>query len=61
VTVRMPTDGGELERDLVARYRDDAKACALAWPRTRAVLERMAESYERDAEQEDQSAEQRDW
>lgn len=61
VTTRMPTDGGDLERALAHRYRADAKACALLWPRTRAVLERIASSYEADAEREDQSAEQGDW
>jgi transcriptional regulator with XRE-family HTH domain len=61
VTVRLPTDGGELERDLAARYRADALACALTWPRTRAVLERIAESYDAHAKWEDEHAEQRDW
>lgn len=61
VTVRLPTDGGEQERDLAARYRADALACALTWPRTRAVLERIAESYDAHAKWEDEHAEQRDW
>ncbi len=61
VTTRMPTDGGDQERDLATRYREDAKACALLWPRSSALLERIASSYEADAEREDQSAEQGDW
>ncbi len=61
VTTRMPNDGGDQERDLAARYRADAKASALLWPRTRAVLEQIAKGYEADAVREDQSAEQRDW
>lgn len=61
VTTRMPTDGGGQERSLAAIYRADAKASALLWPRTRAVLERIADGYEADAAREDQSAEQRDW
>lgn len=61
VTTRMPTDGGDQERKLAAMYRADAKASALLWPRTRAVLERIAAGYEADAAREDQSAEQRDW
>lgn len=61
VTTRMPNDGGDQERDLAARYRADAKASALLWPRTRAVLEKIAKGYEADAVREDQSAEQRDW
>lgn len=61
VTVRLPTDGGEQERALAEQYREDAAASAFTWPRTRALLERIAESYERDAQWEDQHAEQRDW
>jgi hypothetical protein len=61
VTVRLPTDGGQQERDLATLYRADALACAFAWQRTQAVLERIAEGYERDAAREDQGAEQRDW
>ena len=61
LTTRMPTDGGGQERSLAAIYRSDAKASALLWPRTRAVLERIAAGYEADAAREDQSAEQRDW
>lgn len=61
VTTRMPTDGGDQERSLASIYRADAKASALLWPRTRAVLERIADGYEADATREDQSAEQRDW
>jgi transcriptional regulator with XRE-family HTH domain len=61
VTVRMPTDGGQQERELAAQYRADALACAFTWPRTQAVLEQIAEGYEHDAAREDQGAEQRDW
>lgn len=61
VTVRLPTDGGVQERELAARYRADGHACALTWPRTRAVLERIAENYDARAKWEDQHAEQRDW
>jgi len=51
----------EQERALAAQYRADALACAFTWQRTQAVLERIAERYERDAAREDQGAEQRDW
>ncbi len=61
VTVRLPTDGGEQERDLATRYRADALSCALTWPRTRAVLERIADSYDAHAKWMDERAEQRDW
>jgi hypothetical protein len=61
VTVRLPTDGGQQERELATQYRADALACAFTWQRTQAVLERIAEGYQRDAVREDQGAEQRDW
>jgi hypothetical protein len=37
VKIRMPTDGGGQKRDEAARYRGDAKASALLWPRTHGV------------------------
>ena len=61
VTTRMPTGGGGQERDEAAKYRPDAKASVLLWPRTTTVLERIAAAHEADAERQDQSAEQRDW
>jgi hypothetical protein len=57
----LPTDGGGQERDLATKYRADATASALLWPRTRAVLEQIAAGYEAEAEREDQSADQRNW
>lgn len=61
VTTRMPHDGGGQERDLAARYRADAEALRFDWPRTAACLERIASTYDHDAEREDISAQQRDW
>lgn len=61
VTVRMPGDGGVQERVLVKRYREDAKAVGVQWPRVRRILENIAEHYECDATRQDQSAERRDW
>jgi hypothetical protein len=61
VTVRMPQDGGGQERALAERYRRDAKALRFDWPRTAACLDRIATTYEVDANREDLSAEQRDW
>jgi transcriptional regulator with XRE-family HTH domain len=61
VTVRLPFDGGDQERGLAERYRRDAEALRFDWPRTAACLDRIAETYERDARSEDQGAEQRDW
>ena len=61
VTVRMPHDGGELERALAARYRADAEILRFDWPRTAGCLDRIASTYEVDAKREDLSADQRDW
>ena len=61
VTVRMPHDGGGQERALAERYRRDAEALRFDSPRTAACLDRIATTYEVDANREDLSAEQRDW
>ncbi len=61
VTIRMPHDGGELERALAARYRADAEILRFDWPRTAGCLDRIASTYEVDAKREDLSADQRDW
>lgn len=57
VTVRMPTDGGDQERILVEKYENQAKQMADQWPRTAAVLRKLANSYRRDATRQDQQAE----
>jgi hypothetical protein len=61
VTVRSPHDGGEQERGLAERYLRDAETMRFDWPRTAATLDRISESFARDAEREDQSADRRDW
>ena len=61
VTTRRPSDGGEQERDLVKQYRHSSTATALEWPRTSAVLERIAQSYEEDARWHDEDAERMGW
>jgi transcriptional regulator with XRE-family HTH domain len=61
VTVRSPHDGGAQERALAERYRRDVEVLRFDWPRTAACLDRIATTYETDANREDQSAEQRDW
>jgi hypothetical protein len=57
VTVRGLTDGGAQERALVRRYRNYAKSVTDGWPRTAAMLNRIADAYERDARREDLHAE----
>jgi hypothetical protein len=61
VTVRSPFDGGDQERVLAASYRRDAESLKFDWMRTAACLQRLSESYERDARRHDQDAEQKDW
>jgi len=57
VTMRNPTDGGGLERALVERYNGDAEKIGDAFPRTAAMLRRLANNYDRHARREDTNAE----
>lgn len=61
VTVRMPRDGGELERQEAAKYRAWAKAIAYDHPHTAKALDALAETYDAEARREDEDAERRDW
>lgn len=58
VTIRGMFDGGDQERKLAADYRTWAGIVA-KWPRTSAMLVRIAESWEHDAEREDLEVRQR--
>lgn len=49
--------GGQQERDLAAKHREDADKVRNRWPRTGAMLETLARSYNADARREDDSAE----
>ena len=55
-TNRSPTDGGDQERQLVATYREKSRNLS-SWPRTAAIFEGLAASYESDAALHDRSAE----
>lgn len=57
VTVRGLTDGGAQERGLVERYNAHADAVSDQWPRTAAMLRRIARSFDSDAKREDVRAE----
>jgi hypothetical protein len=61
VTVRAPFDGGAQEREQAEHYHKAAEALRFEWMRTAACLDRIAESYEHDAQRMDEGAEQRDW
>jgi hypothetical protein len=56
ITSRGVFDGGQLERQEAARYREWSKRTAGEWPRTSRLLRRLAESYEWDAQREDARA-----
>ena len=60
-TWRGMTDGGAQERDLAQYYRRCSEEAALEWPRTSAVLEQIAKSYEHESVAHDDDAERRDW
>jgi hypothetical protein len=49
--------GGSRERDIAEQFRDWSKKAG-AWPRTRAMLERIAESWDRFAAMQDERAKQ---
>jgi hypothetical protein len=51
-------EGGAQEKVLAQTWRDIAEKLGLRWPRTRAMCERIASSWESDAKHEDERAEQ---
>ncbi len=60
-TTRMPRDGGNLERQEAAKYRNWAKAIAYEHPHTAKALDTLADSYEAEARHHDERAERLDW
>lgn len=60
VTSRGPYEGGNQERDLVENYTHYTEALADEYPRTAAVLRRLAETFTRMAHQKDDEAELRE-
>lgn len=61
VTTRGLFDGGQLERVEANQYRMWADAVKFEWPRTAALLERIARSFEDTAKFHDEHAELTDW
>ena len=61
VTMRMPRDGGTLERNEAANYHAWAKKIRYDHPHTAKALDHLAEQYERHAKREDEDAERLDW
>jgi hypothetical protein len=60
IVTKRPSDGGALEREIAERYQGYADDTRERWPRTSAMLRRIAEQYRREAKSEDQSLELRD-
>ena len=60
-TWRGMTDGGAQERERAKYYRKCSEETVLEWPRTSAMLEQIAKSYEHKGGWEDDNAERRDW
>ncbi len=54
--VRIRGEGGEQERELAAKYRAWAERLHFDYPYVGGVLERIAESYEREAGWQDSEA-----
>jgi hypothetical protein len=57
VYMKSPTEGGRQEREIAERYQGYANRVADRWPRTAAMLRRIAGIYVSDARREDISAE----
>ena len=60
-TWRGLTDGGAQERSIADRYHEWAEGTKLDWPRTSALLEHIARSFEDTGSRLDQHAEVTDW
>lgn len=61
ITRRMPSDGGNLERQESMKYRRWAKAIGYDHPHTAKALDGLADSYDAEARRHDADAERRDW
>ncbi|TAD89750.1 MAG: XRE family transcriptional regulator [Alphaproteobacteria bacterium] len=61
VTCRGIYDGGRQERDRAAQVRDYYKIIAPKWPRTAALLEKIASRLDSDGRREDERAARNDW
>ena len=57
ITFRNPADGGAQERQLAAQHRGSADRVSDRWPRTGALLRRMADHYDEWARREDGQSE----
>ena len=60
VTMRDPFAGGNQERALADKYQQQASMMASKWPHTAALLQRIADSYQRQAQWHDQESDELD-
>lgn len=60
VTMRDPFAGGDQERALADKYQHQASMMASKWPHTAALLQRIADSYQRQAQWHDQESDELD-
>ena len=60
VTMRDPFAGGDQERALADKYQEQASMMASKWPHTAALLQRIADSYQRQAQWHDQKSDELD-
>ncbi|MDK8193238.1 hypothetical protein QP794_24425 [Paenibacillus sp. UMB7766-LJ446] len=60
VVTKQVNEGGLQEKKLADKYNEYAKISGSRWPRTTALLRSIAETYNREAQQEDMSAELRE-
>ena len=58
-TTRGNLDGRAQEWSLARRYREHSRKMSARWPRAATVLDGLAEEYEREAEWQDERAEER--
>ncbi len=61
VTTRLPRDGGGLERQEAAKYRNWAKAISFEHPHTAKALDALADDYEFEARRHDEDVQRLDW
>jgi len=60
VTIRSLREGGKQERELAEKYKQQAEEIQYTYPRTSAILRRIADDYKRDGIREDTNVELRD-
>ncbi|HDN74124.1 MAG TPA: hypothetical protein ENG16_03775 [Archaeoglobus sp.] len=60
VVTKSPFEGGEQERALAKKYREYSNKLAIQFPRTSAILKRIAEFYENEGGREDKKAKRLD-